>query len=251
MSGAQGPQSAQGPLSADERDALAAEYVLGILDAREASLVVRAMQADPALADAVAAWERQLAPLSTLAVPEAPPDDLWRRIEQHVMPGSRAEARTLAPPSWRSRLLAGWAVGATVAATILGAVLARQDVSQAPPVMTVLVSDRTQPAWTATAGPDGALTLAAFPPVAGPPEQPIAPDRVLQLWALPQGATTPTSLALLPRGQRSISIPAPALRPVAGMLIEISLEPPGGSPLERPSGPVLFIGRLSQPGPPS
>lgn len=251
MSDTQGPPSAQGPLSDDERSALAAEYVLGILDAREAALVVRAMQADPALADAVAAWERRLAPLSTLAVPEAPPADLWRRIEQNVLSNAQAAPRTLAPPSWRSRLLAGWAVAATAAATILGTVFVRQEFSRTPPVMTVLVSDRTQPAWTATAAPDGALVLAAFPPVAGPPEQPIPPDRVLQLWALPQGATAPTSLALLPPGQRSISIPAPALRPVAGMLIEISLEPPGGSPLGRPSGPVLFIGRLSQPGPPS
>ena len=29
------------------------------------------------------------------------------------------------------------------------------------------------------------------------------------------------------------------------MLIEISLEPPGGSPTGRPTGPVLFIGRLA------
>jgi anti-sigma-K factor RskA len=29
------------------------------------------------------------------------------------------------------------------------------------------------------------------------------------------------------------------------MLIEISLEPPGGSPTGRPTGPILFIGRLA------
>ncbi len=29
------------------------------------------------------------------------------------------------------------------------------------------------------------------------------------------------------------------------MLIEITLEPPGGSPTGRPTGPILFVGRLS------
>jgi anti-sigma-K factor RskA len=29
------------------------------------------------------------------------------------------------------------------------------------------------------------------------------------------------------------------------MLIEITLEPPGGSPTGRPTGPIQFIGRLA------
>ncbi|WP_376087849.1 hypothetical protein ACE7GA_15050 [Roseomonas sp. CCTCC AB2023176] len=36
-----------------------------------------------------------------------------------------------------------------------------------------------------------------------------------------------------------------SIRPQPGMLIEISLEPPGGSPTGRPTGPILFIGRLT------
>lgn len=240
----------QAPLPDEDRDAVAAEWVLGTLDARTAAAVGQALASDPALADAVAAWERRLAPLAELAPPEAPPAGLWQRIERQVMPDRTVVPRRAARPSWRGRLLAGWAVGATVAAGLLG-VVAIRGTGGPTPVMTVLLSDRTQAAWTATAGPDGALRLAAFPPVAGGADQPVAADRVLQVWALPQGATAPTSLALLPPGQRSATITAPALRPVPGMLIEISLEPPGGSLLGRPSGPVLFIGRLSQPGPPS
>jgi anti-sigma-K factor RskA len=44
-------------------------------------------------------------------------------------------------------------------------------------------------------------------------------------------------------------IETPAVRPRAGMLIEISVEPPGGSPTGRPTGPILFYGRLSEAGP--
>ena len=70
------------------------------------------------------------------------------------------------------------------------------------------------------------------------------PGRVLELWALPPGATAPTSLGLIPPEGRII-VPAERIVPQPDMLIEISLEPPGGSPTGRPTGPVLFIGRLS------
>lgn len=238
------------PVPDAERDALAAEWVLGTLDAQTAAMVEQALASDPALADAVVAWERILAPLADAAPAEAPPAGLWQRIERQVVPDRTPVLQAVSRRSWRDRLLAGWALGATVAAGVLG-IFAAGGPGGPSPVMTVLLSDRTQAAWTATAGPDGALRLAAFPPVAGGADQPVAADRVLQVWGLPQGATAPTSLALLPPGQRSATIAAPALRPVPGMLIEISLEPPGGSLLGRPSGPVLFIGRLSQPGPPA
>lgn len=236
------------PVTDAERDDMAAEWVLGTLDARMAAMVGQTLASDPALANAVAAWERLLAPLADLAPLEAPPAGLWQQIERQILPDPTTAIQAVLRPSWRDRLLAGWALGATVAAGALG-ILALRGLGEPSPVMTVLLSDRTQAAWTATAGPDGALRLAAFPPVAGRAEQTDAVDRVLQVWGLPQGATAPTSLALLPPGQRNATITAPALRPVPGMLIEISLEPSGGSPLGRPSGPVLFIGRLSQPGP--
>ncbi len=67
----------------------------------------------------------------------------------------------------------------------------------------------------------------------------------MQLWALPQGATAPTSLGLIPAEQGRLTVTPTTIRPEPGMLIEITLEPPGGSPTGRPTGPVLFIGRLA------
>jgi anti-sigma-K factor RskA len=87
----------------------------------------------------------------------------------------------------------------------------------------------------------GALRLASLNP------QPVDADRVLQLWALPQGATAPTSLGLIPAAGE-VTVTPQTLRAQPGMLIEISLEPPGGSTTGRPTGPVLFIGRLSAAG---
>ena len=77
-------------MTEQEKDALAAEYVLGTLDAREAAAVAREMASDAGLAAAVAAWEARLAPLVALAPPEAPPPDLWARIEAALAPPARA-----------------------------------------------------------------------------------------------------------------------------------------------------------------
>ena len=237
-----------------ERQALAAEYVLGTLGAHEAALVVQAMATDAALAVAVADWDRRLAPLTGLAPPKPPPADLWNRIERCVMPeiGAAVTPVTVVASrvTWRTRLLAGWAIGATAVAAVGAFAVFNGWVGwESQPVMTVLLADRTQTAWSAAVDRNGALRLATVPPANGTPDTPTPEDRVLQLWALPPGATKPTSLGILPRGQSSVTVPAPTVKPVPGMLIEITLEPPGGSPFERPSGPVLFIGRLSQPGP--
>jgi anti-sigma-K factor RskA len=220
------------PIDPAERDALAGEYVLGTLDTHDAREVERAMATDPGLRAAVEAWEARLAPLTSLALPEAPPPGLWERIEAALEGDRPAVPAPVRKPSgfWRF-----WAMGASAVAAGLAVVLVLRPVPQAP-LMTVLLTQRDQPAWLVEAD-GGALRLAALNP------QPLPPDRVMQLWALPQGATAPTSLGLIPPQGRLTVTPA-ALRPEPGMLIEISLEPPGGSPTGRPTGPILFIGRL-------
>jgi anti-sigma-K factor RskA len=220
------------PADPEARDALAAEYVLGTLEAREAAAVARAIETDAALADAVARWEARLAPLTALAPPEAPPPGLWARIEQALDGAPRPAA------GWR-RWRDPWRLGAfgaaAVAAGLAGLLLLRP--TPAPQLMTVLLTDREQPAWLVQADGEG-IRLAALN------TRPAPPDRVLELWALPQGATAPTSLGLIPHDGRLVVRPA-TIRPSPGMLIEITLEPPGGSPTGRPTGPIQFIGRLS------
>jgi len=227
-------------------DHLAAEYVLGTLDARTARAVADAVPGNVGLAALVMEWEAIFAPLLALMPPESAPEGLWTRIEQKISPQAvvPAPARPRGLSLWR-----GWAIGASLVAAGLAALI----VLPKPPeqrMMTVLVSDATQTAWTAEVDSKGGLQLAALPAAGGAANN-TSPDgdRVLQLWALAPGATAPVSLGLVPRGSGRVNIPAPAINPVPGMLIEISLEPPGGSPGARPTGPVLFIGRLSQAGP--
>jgi anti-sigma-K factor RskA len=231
----------------EEREALAGEYVLGTLDWRTAAAVERAMQTDAALREAVAAWEARLAPLAVLATPEAPPPDLWARIEASLPrdPAAAARPAPMAAPRRTGWLWRSWALGATaVAAGLAGVLVLRPAEQPAPRLMTVLLTQSDQPAWLVEAE-GNALRLAAVGQQAPP-----ADDRVRQLWALPQGATAPTSLGLIPReaGRYTVQPQAVGITPHPGMLVEITLEPPGGSPTGRPTGPVLFIGRLTAAG---
>jgi len=218
-------------MSPEEREELAAEYVLGTLDARQVLRVQAAMREDAALAAAIAAWEARLAPLTALAPPEAPPPDLWRRIEASLAPGIALRSARPARPDWLTRV---WALGATAAAAVLAVVIFTREPA---PLMTVLLTSTDAPAFLVEANArDGEIRLAALG------AQSVPEGRVRELWALPQGATAPTSLGLIPADGR-IAVRNTAIRPEPGMLIEITLEPPGGSPIGRPTGPVLFIGR--------
>lgn len=231
-------------MTPEERDALAGEYVLGTLEAGAVRDVERSLAAgDAELRDAVAAWETRLAPLTALAPQEAPPPGLWARIEAALpaAPGAAAAAPPPRAPERRRSDPWRWlALGSSAVAAGLAALLLVRPAPEGAPLMTVLLTSRDQPAWLVEADRGGALRLAAVN------RQPVPPDRVMQLWALPQGATAPTSLGLIPSEAGQYSASTTAIRPSPGMLVEITLEPPGGSPTGRPTGPILFIGRLSE-----
>lgn len=238
------------PQDLNEQSMLAAEYVLGTLDARAARALEDAFPGNATLRDLIARWENHLAPLSALARPEAPPTDLWQRIETVIVGKARTSRLGNVKPSPFLRLWQGWALGATAVAAAL-AFVTLVPKPQAPRMMTVLVSDPGQSAWTAEVEPQGGLRLAAVSSATGQSANSAPAGKILQLWGVPPGGTVPISLGLLPRGAGVLHIPAPAVRPVGGMQILISLEPepPNGVPGSAPTGPVVFIGRLSEPGP--
>jgi anti-sigma-K factor RskA len=65
----------------------------------------------------------------------------------------------------------------------------------------------------------------------------------LQFWTKPEGAAGPTSLGLVKPNER-VEIPPeklPGLSP--NQLFEITLEPEYGSPIGKPTGPILYVGR--------
>ena len=68
----------------NDNDALAAEYVLGTLDAEERAQAELTISVDPSFAAAVRAWERRLGELSAMVDPKEPPANTFDRIKARV-----------------------------------------------------------------------------------------------------------------------------------------------------------------------
>jgi len=144
-------------------------------------------------------------------------------------------AAGMAARAWRSVAL--WR-GATAAGLALAAGLAAYIMLRpppAPPVAVLLPSGGAAPAYMAQLQPDGTLRVSALHAVA------VAPGKDLELWALPQGASAPIALGVLPSQGRGVAVPN---IPVNGTQLLISLEQKGGSPTGQPQGPVLYAGTL-------
>jgi anti-sigma-K factor RskA len=234
-------------VSAQERDEAytrAGEYVLGVLAGEEAQSVEREMRSNMALRAAVRYWEKRLLGMTAIAAVEAPPPELWPRIERNLglaqaMPATPVRA---APPSlWQSlafwRVTTGLGFAATAVLAVIAFVLPRPD--RAPIAYTVVLQAPADKSvgWLVQADAENRVHLTPL----GRTE--VAPDKALQFWTKAESAKSPTSLGLVPP-DRGVIIPAkrlPGLEP--GQLFEITLEPLAGSPIGRPTGPVLYIGR--------
>lgn len=220
----------------DPDAALAAEYVLRLLDPAEEAACAARVARDPAFADAVARWRGALSALDAGFAPVAPPPGLQARIEARLF-GARPSALVR---MWESAAL--WravAAAAVVAAVVLGR-------PSAPVPAPDLVAG--------VAAPDGSVHLVAlvdraagtirFSHLAGA----AAPGRSLELWVLPAGAAAPASLGVVPAAARfAVPIPldaAAALGP--GTAIIVSDEVAGGSPTGQPQGAVLAQGAVSE-----
>jgi anti-sigma-K factor RskA len=217
-----------------EDSMLAAEYVLGVLSGAERRVIDARAAAEPGLAAEIGTWERLLAPLAALVPPVEPPAELWPRLERAIAPA----ANVVPFPSARSVRL--WQ-GATAAALALAACFAVVAVLPRPPqpvaVAALAPLNGAAPAFVVRVLPGGGLTIAAVAPAAVPT------GRDLELWALPAGATRPTSLGVLPQGGTTVA--ASTLTAPGGKLL-VSLEPKGGSPTGQPTGSVLYGGTITQ-----
>jgi anti-sigma-K factor RskA len=224
----------------DERDAAAAEYVLGTLSSDDQAAIAAALPHDRALNAAVYAWQDRLLALSTRAAPVNPSASLWRRIDIALnAPTPRATAA--APPPWwqRLRLWQGLSAAALASSLLLSVLLLQRP--QAPAgtrYVAVLQSPTDQSTgWVVELQGDRLRLLPTATTGATPP------GRSLQFWTKLEGAAAPTSLGLVQAGQ-TLELPLSRLPGVGPQqLFEITLEPEGGSAVGRPTGPILFVGR--------
>lgn len=229
-----------------DREILAGEYVLGLLDGTEKEAFERQVATDPKLDAAVARWQVHLAPIDATARAIEPSAGLWQRIESGL---DRAPARSPIAASrptlgarmaqwwdnlwlWRGAALAGAAAAVLLA---IGLVTALDRARRQPLMVAVLLTEANVAAAVVNTFADGRVELLPLQDIAVPQ------GRALEIWTLWDRATGPRSVGLIDRA-RAVPLRLDNLPLGADQLFEITVEPASGSPTGRPTGPIIAKG---------
>jgi anti-sigma-K factor RskA len=224
-------------------DRLAAEYALGTTSPRVRRRLEAIARRDRIVASALSEWERKLASLAGAVPPITPPPRVWHGIVTGL--GLRGTAPARPRVRWWER--AGmWQTRATASRAVI-ATIGIFEWRRAPrlpvaPIVVVLAGADAKPALIATAlRGDRYLTVKSVgnaKPVAG---------TVFELWALPQ-AGPPQPLGVIPPGNVArVPLDNPADERLSNIpSLAVSVEPPGGSPAGKPTGPVLYSGSVER-----
>jgi anti-sigma-K factor RskA len=235
-------------MDGEDIDALAAEYVLGTLDASERATVAARRQREPALEAAILGWEQRLAPLADMMPPVEPPASVWAgivaRLNERANPAMAASnGNNIVALQRRLTVWKRVAVAASaLAASLLVTIGVRETTRTTTPrsFVAVFQKDDALPSFLLTIDLDTRqLTI-----------KPVAADtpagKSYQLWiaAAPVGepaSPKPRSLGVLEgRGLTTkAALSAYDKAVVENATFGVSLEPAGGSPTGQPTGPVF------------
>jgi anti-sigma-K factor RskA len=244
----------------DHINDLAADYVMGLLEGAELAAAETRLERDDAFAGAVHAWRERLAELDATAEEMQPSAALWDRIAADTrvappipLPGARNALRGATLWNnlrfWRGAGIGGAFAALAFAMIMIGALATSRQLrhelvalAQRKPIyVAVLVNDTTKEAGaivnTFANGRVELIPLRAIDVPAG---------RTLQVWTLWDRAIGPKSIGLASQS-RTLQLDLESLPDtVVDQLFEITLEPEGGSPIGRPTGPILFKGNAAR-----
>lgn len=228
----------------DDIDGLAAEYVLGTLDAAERAAVAARRQREPGLHAAIEAWEHRLAPLVDLVQPAPPPPGLFGKIEARLQ--SRRGGAAKGDVLELTRRLKRWrtsAIAASALAASLALVIGVREFGPKPPtknLVAILQKDAASPAFLVSVDIDNKLMTVR--PVAAKRE----PGKSYELWIVQDSLGAPKSLGVIDdeTAMRRATLAAYKSDVIESATLAVSLEPEGGSPTGAPTGPVVFAGKL-------
>ncbi|MGE0769586.1 MAG: anti-sigma factor, partial [Hyphomicrobiaceae bacterium] len=205
---------------------------------------------EPALVDALMRARERFLEIDTSARPMMPSAGLWQSIEKDLDAPSnvvdlngRRDAkevqRAASPQSW-SGFWRGFAAASLVAMTLAGAAVTALW-PQPPRLVIVLLDDNARPVSIVESYAGQKIRVVPLGSIEVPA------GRTLQVWTLPDPATGPVSMGLLP-GVTAATLEGPPLpNPKLDQLYEITLEPSGGSPTGKPTGPIIGKGYARRP----
>ena len=239
-------------LDRDERDALAAELALGLLEGEELAEARRLAERDPAFRAEVEQWTGRFAALLDTVEDRVPGPAIWQSILAMVQP-ARSAANDDRPDLRRS--IARWRMASgglgAIAAALALVLLTRPEPSPGPspvprvaaaaPMVATIAGDDPAPVrLVANWDPAGRQLIVT--PAMTPPHD---PAKAMELWVIPAGGK-PHSMGLMPAEgpMRGTIDPSMSAMLQAGATLAISLEQAGGSPTGAPQGPVVATGKM-------
>jgi anti-sigma-K factor RskA len=230
-------------LSPDD-DFAAAEFALGTLESGERATFAARRLREPELDAAIRAWEARLSPLAEATPPIAPPGDFLPAIEARIR-AAAAQPASDGVAALQKRL-SRWRAAA-VAVGSLAAMLAIDIVTRERPHETgprefvaVLQKSADSPAFVASINLDSReLTVR---PLAAPPQA----GKSYELWIIEPKLGPPRSLGVIDAATvtRNPRLAAFDRAVVEDATYAVTVEPEGGSPNGKPSGPPVFVGKL-------
>ncbi|MEL6565173.1 MAG: anti-sigma factor [Pseudomonadota bacterium] len=216
----------------DMRDdeALAAEYVLRLLDANAERAFEARLGAEPDLAAQVRFWEAEFAAMATDMPDEAPPPSVRSKLLAEL---GGTDTRTRRDWAWGWWLtFPGLAVVAVAVFLVLGPMMRGPDFD--PTLHATLISADGAVHIEAGYAPAGNL-FKVIPEMGAP-----ATGRDFELWVIGANADAPVSLGVIPADRESLFEITPAIAAlIDGGTLAVSDEPEGGSPTGAPTGPIL------------
>lgn len=230
--------------SSDFEDQIA-DYVLGLLEDTDRARFEERMARDPELARRVGALQERMHALDETVEPLEVPPELWARIERSLERGASIPVPAIANTARSGTALPRWAGMAAAVVLSLGiGFFGGQIVRPEPPqplVVAVLVGDDMTPGAIVEAFADDSVRIVPLEALVAPP------NSTLEMWTLPDPETGPVSLGTFQEA-RDLVLGGPDLpAPRPEQLYEITVEPEGGSPTGRPTGPILLKGYARSP----
>ena len=223
------------------RDKLAAEYVLGTLQGAARARFRSLMHYDPGLRSVVAEWERRLTPLARAGTEIAPPPRVWNALSKRLAGEPRTARWWNSLALWRGLVATGAAF-----ALVLAIVAGVAPEAEPPMSMVAVMNDaQGQPAMTVSWPSMQTMRDRPYIRIKVMQEHPVmAPGTAWELWMLPAGGGSPFSLGLITTDIDQVMQLKPELaaRMEKACGIAMSVEPKGGSPTGKPTGPVVMKG---------
>ncbi len=224
------------PTDPNERDEiLAAEHVLGLLDADQARALGARQRRDAGFARLVQGWHERLALLAGDLPETTPPARVKAAIDAAIAAGNApaAPARTARRTVWRPPLRRGlWLTGAAAAAAIALAWVLMPGNEFHPDYRAAPAN--AQLAMRIDARIDSASRILEVQMTEGAPP----PDGDMELWWIAAPDATPVSLGVVPASGRVKVHLTPDMVPSPQVVLAVTAEPRGGS-AGRPAGPVV------------